>query len=100
MKNLSDLYTGLLIGLILGNLMGLMAPPNLLRDLIRKPQYKVGECFSNGLFAERVVEVRDRNYITQSNLSGKWKNLPSSTNIRTVDEIYVRVDCETWEMMK
>ena len=102
MKNLSDAYTGLVTGLIIGLLMGLMAPPYFLKDTLgfRKHIFKVGDCISNGLFVERILEIRARVYITESNLSGKWRKLPSSTPIWLIDEDYPRVNCETRAMIK
>lgn len=60
------------------------------------PKYKVGDCLSNGLYFEKISEIRKRNvfvealYVTDLYIGGKNRS-PDTTPTWIVDETYIQV---------
>lgn len=62
-----------------------------------EPKHKVGTCLSNGLFYEKVIEIRKPSrfgkklYVLDSYINGKL-SAPSTNDINYVDENYIIIN--------
>lgn len=95
-------YLTLIIGLIIGFAVGIRET-NFLNSLIYKyhttPKYALGDCVSNGLFLEEIIEIRSRQafigttlYITVAVWPDGRRGIPDSTDSWIIDDKYTKVN--------
>lgn len=90
MKNILLLLLGFNIGL------GTVTAVKIVKDTyFNKAKYEVGDCLSNGLFPERILEIRNTRigliYITIGTIDGKL-TLPNNVYTWIADENWSKVD--------
>ncbi len=90
---------GIFSGLVLAALISLI---NLLQ-LTKSHKFAVGDCYYNGLYTEKVIEIRfgkiDTSYITVGYFrpdGEDYNTLPTTTSTWIADDQYTKVDCSKY----
>jgi hypothetical protein len=98
--NLKDYYTGALNGFLLGALLGVGSALIIPKIFLASPKLKVGECISNGLYIEKIVEIKRENgdYVTIGYLGSGKTTLPDNTPFWLIEE-KSKVNCLTGELL-
>lgn len=84
----------IIIGFNIGYLSGALIPKQL---AIYKAKFRIGDCLSNGLFYERITDIRysvvldKTNYELSPTIDGKI-GAPSTTAVWIVDDTYVKIN--------
>ena len=97
MKKAKDFLMGIFYGFLLG-MSGTQLYNNLKYTTFAIPKYKVGDCLSNGLYLEKVLEIRkfrawnEALYVTQAFFNDGKYGIPDTTPTWIGDKNWVLVN--------
>lgn len=65
---------------------------NFVQPYISFNEFKVGECFSNGLYLEKIVDKEYGQYIMLGYIRGKWL-IPDKTSESVLMRLHTKIEC-------
>jgi hypothetical protein len=96
------MFKAFVLGLVLGLVLGIAGHGLYLEaeyTTFNKPKYELGDCLSNGLYFEKVTEIRKSKvfgmnpmYVTDTYFADGHRGPPSTTDTWIADKDYVQVN--------